>query len=142
MLDNDLSEKILSAVDARFDEQIALTTNLVAISSLPSHEFDAQTLMMREMTERGYEVDNWSFTEDELADMPGYAPAYFSFDRTFNVVGTLQGTRENARSLILNGHIDVVPVSELHRWPRDPFDPEIFNRRYHGAKPRSKYPSR
>lgn len=40
-----------------------------------------------------------------------------------NVVGTWKGTG-GGRSLILNGHVDTVPVGDVSRWDHDPFGAE------------------
>ena len=43
-----------------------------------------------------------------------------------DVVGTLRGDGgERARSLILNGHIDVVPAGDPAAWTHPPFAAEI-----------------
>jgi acetylornithine deacetylase len=41
------------------------------------------------------------------------------------VVGSHRPTSRKGRSLILNGHIDVVPTGPLERWDRSPWDPHI-----------------
>lgn len=48
-----------------------------------------------------------------------------------DVVGTLPGTG-GGRSLIINGHIDVVPAGDRANWTRDPFSAEIADGRIWG----------
>ena len=48
-----------------------------------------------------------------------------------NVVATLQGTG-NGRSLILNGHIDVVTIGDKNRWNCEPFGAQEKNGRIYG----------
>ena len=45
------------------------------------------------------------------------------FSKSPNVVGTLSAPQRNlmGRSLILNGHVDVVPVGSLSQWTHPPF---------------------
>ena len=45
------------------------------------------------------------------------------YTNAINVVGTHRPRAEKGRSLILNGHIDVVPVGPLDMWSRPPFEP-------------------
>jgi acetylornithine deacetylase len=40
-------------------------------------------------------------------------------------VGTLAGTGPDARSLVLNGHIDVVPVGDPDGWPASPWNDRL-----------------
>jgi acetylornithine deacetylase len=47
------------------------------------------------------------------------------------VVGTLKGDGKG-RSLILNGHCDVVPIGVIENWTRDPFGGEIVDNRIYG----------
>jgi acetylornithine deacetylase len=42
-----------------------------------------------------------------------------------NVVGSLRSRTRGGRSLILNGHVDVVPTGPLDMWDRGPFDAHI-----------------
>jgi len=47
-----------------------------------------------------------------------------------NLTGTFAGSEE--RSLILNGHVDVVPVGERSQWSVDPFGAELREGRIYG----------
>lgn len=47
-----------------------------------------------------------------------------------NVIGALEGTDE--RSLVLNGHIDVVPTGDRSDWESDPFGADIRDGRIYG----------
>jgi acetylornithine deacetylase len=47
-----------------------------------------------------------------------------------NLRGSLPGSE--ARSLVLNGHVDVVPPGDLAKWTVDPFGGEIRDRRLYG----------
>jgi len=51
-------------------------------------------------------------------------PFDFDFKDRPNLVGVSKGTG-NGRSLILNGHIDVIPVEPLGKLEKDPWGAEI-----------------
>ncbi len=59
--------------------------------------------------------------------MPGFSPVAISYDDAYNVVATHTPRRQTGRSLILNGHIDVVPTGPEEKWSRDPYDPAIID---------------
>ncbi|KAG1385001.1 hypothetical protein G6F59_017669 [Rhizopus arrhizus] len=59
--------------------------------------------------------------------MPGFSPVASSYANAVNGVGTHRSRTRQGRSLILNGHIDVVPVGPRSQWSRDPNDPAIID---------------
>lgn len=72
-------------------------------------ESDCQDVIEARLRSLGLAIDRWDV-------YPGRP----------DVVGTLKGTGdEGGRSLILNGHIDVVPAGDPANWTHDPFRAEI-----------------
>jgi acetylornithine deacetylase len=61
---------------------------------------------------------------------PGWWPGFDYTDRP-NVVGRWSGTG-GGRSLILNGHIDVVPAGDRSAWTHDPYGAELVEGRIYG----------
>lgn len=125
MPDATLTRKILDAVDAGFDEQVRFTADLVASPSLRGQEAPAQDMMARAFRERGLAVDRWKIEVDDIRHLPGFSPVAISYDNAFNVVGTHRPAKGGGRSLILNGHIDVVPTGPLDMWTDPPFAPKV-----------------
>lgn len=118
-------ERIEAAVDAAFEAQLATTMAFSAIPSTRSQEAPCQDMMARLLRERGYEVDDWIINQDDLKDLPGYGPVETDFSRARTVVGTYRPAEETGRSLILQGHCDVVPAGPLDMWKYPPFKPTI-----------------
>ena len=127
MLDRELVSKIQKSVDTQFDEQIAFTSELVKFPSVRGAEHTAQDFVAKNLRERGYAVDMWAMHVDELQHLPGFSPVTVSYDNAFNVVGSHRPKNTQGRSLILNGHIDVVPVGPLNMWTTPPFFPRVEN---------------
>lgn len=125
MLPKEITERILAAVDELFSSQLAATAELVASPSRREAEEPAQDLIEKWMTEQGLTVDRWNIASPELTAHPGYGPATVDYEKMTNVVGTLKPANERGRSLILNGHIDVVPEGPDEQWSRSPWDAEI-----------------
>ena len=111
MLDNKTATEILEAVDKNFDEQIYFTAELVKFPSVRGQEHPAQDFMAREMAARGLAVDRWKIKVGDIENMTGYSPVNVSYEKAYNVVGTHRSSTSRGRSLILNGHIDVVPTA-------------------------------
>jgi acetylornithine deacetylase len=125
MLDAELATKIMHAVDDGFDAQTALTAELVKFPSVRGAEHTAQDFLAGEMRARGLAVDRWRIELDAIKHLPGFSPVHANYDNAFNVVGSHRVAAPRGRSLILNGHIDVVPVGPLDMWVRPPFEPAI-----------------
>jgi acetylornithine deacetylase len=74
----------------------------------------------------GYEVDQWQLDVADLQHHPGFSPVmYSSYERAYNVVGTHRPRQQQGRSLILQGHVDVVPTGPVEQWSSPPFAPTI-----------------
>ncbi len=125
MLDAALTAEIMNAVDAGFDEQVALTAELVKFPSVRGAEHTAQDFVAAAMRQRGLAVDRWQIEIDAIRHMPGFSPVHVEYDNAFNVVGSHRPRSVKGRSLILNGHIDVVPVGPLDMWTTPPFAPRV-----------------
>lgn len=131
-LNSDTSRRILDAVDAAFDAQLATTKDFVAIPSTRGAEGPCQDMIGDLLRERGYEVDDWHIDPDELKDLRGYGPIEHDFSKARSVVGTYRPSTANGKSLILQGHCDVVPAGPLDMWDTPPFAPAIKDGRMYG----------
>lgn len=116
---------IVDAVDRRFDEQVAFLTELVAHPSTRGNEQSAQRFMAAQLGERGYEVDVWNVDVDEISGLPGFSPVIGNYVDAINVVASRRCVSAKGRSLILNGHVDVVPTGPLDMWDTPPFEPAV-----------------
>lgn len=125
MPDAELSKRIRDAVERRFDEQLAFTAELVRHPSVRGAEHTAQDFVAGALRERGYAVDRWHIDVDEIANLPGFSPVHADYTNAWNVVGAHRPHNVQGRSLILNGHIDVVPVGPLDMWDTPPFSPRV-----------------
>ncbi len=128
----DTKQKILDAVDANFDAQLATTRDFVAIPSTRGAEGPCQDMIGDLLRERGYEVDDWHIDVGELKDLRGFGPIEHDFSKARTVVGTYRPATNAGRSLILQGHCDVVPTGPLEMWETPPFSPVIKNGKMYG----------
>ncbi|HEY8296033.1 MAG TPA: ArgE/DapE family deacylase [Micrococcaceae bacterium] len=127
MLPAEISSRILEAVDAAFDKQLAFTADLIGHPSLRSQEASAQNLLYDAMAARGLRMDRWLIDSEELRAHVGYGPVTVPYDNATNVVGTFEPESAAGRSLILNGHVDVVPTGPASTWTRSPWDAPVID---------------
>ncbi len=113
--------RIPDAVDAGFDDQVAFLSDFVRIPSVRFQEGPAQDFMADALRARGYAVDDWSIALDDLEPLPGFGPIEGDFSRARSVVGTHRPKTTQGRSLILQGHLDVVPAGPADMWSDPPF---------------------
>jgi acetylornithine deacetylase len=127
MLAPDLSQKLLRAVDDRFQSQVDFLAELTRFPSTRGNEARAQDFMADAMRKRGLTVDRWKIAVDDIRHLPGFSPVAVSYDDAWNVVGAHRPRQATGRSLILNGHIDVVPTGPVDMWAEPPFAPRVVD---------------
>ena len=131
-LDASVEKDILAAVDAGGDGLVSLTEVLVGFPSLLGDEGPAQDFMEGLFRGMGLLVDRFEVEDDELSKLPGYSPAVGHWYNHDNIVATHKPRNPTGNSLILNGHIDVVPVGAEELWSTPPFKPSVQGDRLYG----------
>ncbi len=121
----DVAARVLATVDAMAPALVADVVDLVRIPSIggTAAECEAVESMAIRFDTAGLDVDHWRLDLDALAAHPGFPGAEVHRDEAWGCVGRLPGTGDvpGARSLLLDGHVDVVPVGDPDAWPVDPF---------------------
>ncbi len=126
------TEDIIAAADALHDEGVAMLCDLVRFDSTLGNEAEAQNHVAGLFAELGLAVDKFEIDIDAIKDRPGFSPVNWSYKGKENVVGVHQPRANTGRSLIFNGHIDVVPVGAAEMWTDPPFEPVIRDGRLYG----------
>ncbi len=111
----DAEVEVLDRLD--LDRLHTLLGELVASPSVADAESPAQELVAAELRGLGMEVDEWEIDIPSLARHPAYSAEVERQDAR-GVVGTIGG---DGPALMLNGHIDVVPVGDPDAWDTDPW---------------------
>ena len=125
--DPSLRDAIISAVADGFDRQTRFLADFTRIPSRRGQEDAALDFMAGALRARGWQVDDWTAPIDTLRDEPGSCDCAGEVDSVRSVVGTLAPDSSEipeGRSLILQGHLDVVPEGPLGMWKSPPYSPE------------------
>lgn len=125
MVDGTLAGEIGGAVDDLFSSQLTFTQELVRIPSQRGHELQAQDLMASAYRARGYDIDRFELQVEEIRDHPAFSPVEHPYRNAINVVATCRPREATGRSLILNGHMDVVPEGPHVQWRQPPYSGDI-----------------
>jgi len=133
VLDAAIEREIAEAVITLQPRAHAMLSELVSFPSLLGHEAVAQNYMAGMFSGMGLRVERLVIDEEKIRQHPGYSPSIISYDGRTNVIGvhTPRGP-VRGRSLILNGHIDVVPVGQESLWSSPPFTARIDGDRLYG----------
>ncbi|WP_338469550.1 peptidase [Niallia sp. XMNu-256] len=110
---------------------IQLLQRLVQEKSVRSEESKAQALIIEKLRRMGLTLDIWEIGGSELINHPIFSSDRKHFYGNPNVVGVWKGTG-GGRSIILNGHIDVVPEGDLNDWKEDPYGGVVQDGRLFG----------
>jgi acetylornithine deacetylase len=125
-MEEDLRNRIRASVDQAFDEQVDFLADLVRFPSTRGNEAPAQDFMARTFQERGYGVDRWKIKVEDIEHMAGFSPVvHVSYENAWSVVAAHRPGAQKGNSLILNGHIDVVPAGPREIWSSPPFEPRV-----------------
>ncbi|MCX5497791.1 ArgE/DapE family deacylase [Kaistia dalseonensis] len=128
-----LLDGISAAVDGNWDRQIEWLKRLVEFPSTRGNEGPCQDWLASEFARRNWSVDRFTIDEVPIEGKPGYSPAVdVDYSKAVQVVATCRAEEPTGRSLILQGHIDVVPPGPLEQWDHPPFEPHIADGFMHG----------
>jgi acetylornithine deacetylase len=127
-----IAERVGAAVDANWEREIAFLRGLVTRRSTLGDEALVQRFVAAELGDLGLEVDTWDVDPASLARLPGHGPVEWSFAGRPNVGARWAGAGGGGRSLVFQGHIDVVPATPEHHWTRDPWGAEVAEGRMWG----------
>ena len=115
-------DEILAAVAAQQTAVERLLVELVAAPTLLGSEGSGQEVMSRAFSQLDLPVRELAMDAGALRAHPGSSPFSWDVSAKHNVVADWGPTeREGGRSLILNGHIDVVSPEPVDMWASPPF---------------------
>lgn len=124
---SDLERRVLQAIDG--DALVATVSDLVAVESLSGSETPAQDYVANFMRGAGFDVDMWQIDMQALSRHPYYSAEVERAD-AYGVVGTIG--RGERPSLLLNGHVDVVPAGDPRDWSYPPWSATVSDGRIYG----------
>lgn len=125
-MDSQTRAGITAAVEARRDDIVAFLQELVRHDSVTGNEGGVQDFMARTLEELGLAVDSFEPDPEALRHYSGFVEPERPFQGRPNVVGVWKGTG-GGRSLLLNGHVDTVPLEPLKEWVHGPLSGAVVD---------------
>jgi len=126
-----IEEGVLNLIEKRRCDVIEFLEKLISFPSVTGDEAGIQKFIASRLESMGLTVDAWEPDHEELKKHPAYVPTNRDYTDCPNVVGVYKGTG-NGKSLLLNGHVDVIPPGPLDAWVHQPWSGDIEGDRFHG----------
>lgn len=129
-------EKYLLYVDRHEEEAIRFLQKMIEFDSSNAEqgvygkEYDIQVWLESLLQEWGFTTHLFEPDNGKIKSYPNYNAGH-QYERRPNLVATLSG-KGNGRSLILNGHVDTVPVGDLGKWTYNPWSGFIADGKMYG----------
>lgn len=115
-----VQEKIFGRVESLFEEEIEVLSRLISFQSLVGREGPAQSFYGKACQDLGLKVEYFQAEKEKVQAHPGYIEIGVDYAGRPNVIARSPAGGKG-RSLILNGHIDVVSAEPLSLWSGDPW---------------------
>lgn len=135
----DLERRVCDAIAAGRDQLVELASRLIgfdttarAVGDPPRQEAALQAYLADRLARAGASPDLWEPDADALAGRP-LVPPGLDFAGRPQLIARFPGRGGGAgRSLVLNGHIDVVSAEPRRDWTSDPFVAQVREGRLRG----------
>ncbi|MBD0383249.1 peptidase [Paenibacillus sp. WST5] len=126
-----LSKHVHQWIQLHREEGTRLLQSMVRIPSTQGNEQEVQVLIADKLRGMGLDVDWWEPDGEVLEAHPFFYSPRSRFAGSPNVVGVMKGSG-GGRSIILNGHMDVVPEGTREQWRDDPYSGKVENGKLFG----------
>jgi len=130
---SDLDTAVDQAIATGSEDAFAFLERLVAQPSVLGEEAGAQQLLAAALGALGFTIE-WLPIPAELVGDPlaGVPPLAYDGSRRVLVARRSGHDPSAGRSLLINGHLDVVPGGDPGRWVSEPFSPQRRDGWLHG----------
>jgi acetylornithine deacetylase len=132
-----LEHRVVDAIAERRDEIVALASELIGFDTTardvgdpPRDEAALQHRLADRLSAAGAETEVWEPSADELAGQP-IVPPGIDFQGRPQMTARFTGAGRG-RTLLYNGHIDVVSVEPRDQWTTDPHRGDVREGRLYG----------
>ena len=125
--------RVLEALDT--DALVASLVRLVRVPSVTGspEESELQHDLARLLDAEGLDVDAWPIDLEATRSDPAFPGSEADRSEAHGLVGVLPGgSGDPVPALVLQGHVDVVPVGDRTAWVHDPFTAHVDGRVLHG----------
>ncbi len=124
-------ERVCAWMEEHREELVDFLRQLIQIPSVTGDEGPVQAFLQQQLQEMGLEVDCFVPSLQELRQHPGYVKESLPYEGRPNLVAKWAG-RGGGRSLLFNGHVDVIPEGAAENWEHGPWSADIADGKMYG----------
>jgi acetylornithine deacetylase len=129
---SDPHKRVTEYIENNKQEIVDFLRELISYPSVTGNEKDIQTFISGWLKDRlAITADVWEPKLEDLRKHPGYVPVDTDYKNRPNVVGVYKGEGEGP-SLLLNGHVDVIPAGPQESWNTDPWKGTVQDGKVYG----------
>lgn len=126
------SQQIKEAIQAHELEMIDLLTKLVACPSFSGREQSAIAFMESTLTELGLQPDRIYLDSAQFQRAPLFSPPCDPDAGRYNLLAEHRPRKTVGKSVLFNGHVDIVPTGPEHLWSRLPLQAAVLDGHLYG----------
>jgi len=131
-----LTERIRNKAEQNRDYLVQLIQELVRIRSYSGESEEIQRFLQDRLMQLGMETSLVKVEPTKLEQYQGFSYDGFPYEHRYSLLGCKRGHHQagagNIRSLLLNGHIDVVPPGDLDCWEDNPLSGRYVDGKIYG----------
>ncbi len=128
---NNIKKHIKTAVNENRDLIVSFIKKIVRTPSLANDEGNVQRIIHEKLNNLNLNSKIIPVIFSELENHPAFNDDGFSPESRINVTAIWKG-RSNSKSLILNGHVDVVPTGPENLWNDSPWSGKEIDGKIYG----------
>ncbi len=134
---SDVERQIWNKIDTLQEKIMSFIQRIVRIPSLPGNEKEVQDVIASKLKEMDLVVEILPVSREKIQEHPAFSDDGFPYDNRLCVIGVweeleTQETQDHDKSLILNGHVDVVSPGNEELWTDSPWSGKIKGERIYG----------
>jgi len=120
-----LEQTVIEQVDQRFPASMDFLQAMVRQPSTLGNEKGVQEIVYQRLQEIGLMPELWDLDVEALRQHTNFGPMDISYQGRPNVTAVWQAEAAGGKSVVFNGHTDVVSAEPLINWTHDPYGAEI-----------------
>lgn len=126
-----MKESVICWIEKERGRIVHFLQELIRIPSVTGEEGAIQEFIAGRLKRMGLAVEVWEPDWEALKSHPAYVAVSRGYEGRPNVVGTLKGSG-GGRSLLFNGHVDVIPAGAPEAWTHGPWSGDQADGRIYG----------
>jgi len=131
MKQNEIQQKVCQLIEDEREEIVQTLQTLVQFPTQTGQETDGQKYMQSLYSKLGLKVISLEADHEKVRQHKAFVKSGWGLEGRPNIIGILEG-EPSARSLILNGHIDVVSPEPTEEWDFPPWEGKVAAGKLYG----------